>query len=353
MRKLGERVLDPSRHRNAWRVVTVEGDGTRRHRNFPTEAQAIIYAGERRKALAASCARSVEDAVSEYQTHMLAVGLKDATIEQNLYRLGVFLGDQGVQLRSWTPAKVAERYRALTAPDARVIDESTTAAFSVATHQAFLIAAKTFFSFCTGRGWLAVDPAAKVRKVGRKARGKTQLRIDEVRHWEALALAYAEAGEAGALAALLTFYMAMRASEVTGLHVRDIDDDASAIVIEGAKTEAGDRRIDVPDVLRPLLAALVAERAGDELLFGSHWRDWPRLWVQRICREAGVPEVSAHGMRGLYASISMQIKRDPNALAEFMGHASSSVTMQHYAAPDAVARGAAGAVLKVLNGGKQ
>jgi hypothetical protein len=45
----------------------------------------------------------------------------------------------------------------------------------------------------------------------------------------------------------------------------------------------------------PLLARLAANRSPTELLFGQHWRDWPRHCVQAICRKAKLPVVIAHG----------------------------------------------------------
>ena len=44
-------------------------------------------------------------------------------------------------------------------------------------------------------------------------------------------------------------------------------------------------------------------------LFGEHWRDWVRKWVQRICEAAGVPVVTAHGMRGLHSTLARGARR--------------------------------------------
>jgi hypothetical protein len=45
-------------------------------------------------------------------------------------------------------------------------------------------------------------------------------------------------------------------------------------------------------------------RDPEERLIGKHWRDWPREWVQRICREANVPVATAHGLRGTHATLA-------------------------------------------------
>jgi hypothetical protein len=35
-------------------------------------------------------------------------------------------------------------------------------------------------------------------------------------------------------------------------------------------------------------------------------RDWVRKWVKRICNTAGVPKVTAHGMRGLHSTLAVE-----------------------------------------------
>jgi integrase len=85
---------------------------------------------------------------------------------------------------------------------------------------------------------------------------------------------------------------------------RDVDDAARVLWIERAKTRAGDRRLEVPEVLRPQLAALVAGRAPDAPLFGGHDRHWVGYHVRRLCRLAKVPVVCPHVLRGTQSSIA-------------------------------------------------
>jgi integrase len=56
------------------------------------------------------------------------------------------------------------------------------------------------------------------------------------------------------------------------------------------------------EFLQPYLVELARGRDPQAALFGEHWRDWPRKWVQRICKAAGGPKVTAHGMRGLHGT---------------------------------------------------
>ena len=67
------------------------------------------------------------------------------------------------------------------------------------------------------------------------------------------AVALADDGEAGAVAALLALVMGMRANEIVSRVVRDLDDDGKLLWIPDSKTEAGRRTLQVPELLRPLL----------------------------------------------------------------------------------------------------
>jgi integrase len=116
-----------------------------------------------------------------------------------------------------------------------------------------------------------------------------------------------------------------------------VDDDGRLLWIPDSKTEAGKRTLEVPSVLRPHLRALAKGKDAQALLFGRHWRDWVRKWVARICRAALVPEVSAHGMRGLHATLAMDAGVTGHVVAASLGHESVTTTKTSYARPEAVA----------------
>ena len=71
----------------------------------------------------------------------------------------------------------------------------------------------------------------------------------------------------------------------------------------------------VPDELRPYLLDLAEGKEAQDLLFGYRDRAWPRAWVQRICHEAGVMVVTAHGNRGLHGSLSIEAGVTPSRAA--------------------------------------
>src|SRR5690348_485354 len=101
----------------------------------------------------------------------------------------------------------------------------------------------------------------------------------------------ADAGHAGAVAAMMALVMGMRASEIVSRVVRDLDDGGALLWIPDSKTLAGRRKLEVPELLQAYRVKLARERDSQAALFGEHWRDWPRKWVQRICKVAGVPKV--------------------------------------------------------------
>jgi integrase len=88
-------------------------------------------------------------------------------------------------------------------------------------------------------------------------------------------------------------------------------------------------------------------------LFGEHWRDWPRKWVQRICKAAGVPKVTAHAMRGLHSTLAVDSGITSHAVAAALGHGSFKTTAESYAQRDAVAGVQQRRALEVMTGGKR
>jgi len=120
----------------------------------------------------------------------------------------------------------------------------------------------------------------------------------------AKAIELANAGEPGAVAALVALLMGMRANEIVSRVVRDLDDEGRLLWIPDSTTEAGRRTLQVPDLLRAHLRGLAEGKRPEAALFGHHWRDWVRKWVLRICVTSGVPSVTAHAMRGLHSTLA-------------------------------------------------
>jgi integrase len=238
--------------------------------------------------------------------------------------------------------------RSLTVTVARDLFARRSGATSGDTQHGELAAARQFVAFCRSEGWMVGDPFAELSptKPKSRARRKQQHRIDEARRFIDCAAGAGEEGVAAAMALL----MDLRASEIIGRRVRDVDNRGTILVIEEAKSDAGERRLGIPEELRAPIAQLCANRKADDLLFPGRTRRWVDYHVRRICGMAQVPVIGPHGLRRTHSSISVgEVSVEHVALA--MGHASATVTRRHYLAPGAEQTGRARAALRVLKGG--
>jgi len=90
-------------------------------------------------------------------------------------------------------------------------------------------------------------------------------------------------------------------------------------------------------VLQPLLQRLANGKASGDQLFGVGVnRHWVLRMVARVCKIAGVPAVTPHGLRGTHATLAVGAGISGDAVAASLGHESFAVTASHYAQPEAV-----------------
>jgi integrase len=99
----------------------------------------------------------------------------------------------------------------------------------------------------------------------------------------------------------------------------------------------------IPEQLRPLILRLMAtKRSADEPLFypATHkcalGDAYYNVRVRALCRQAGVPEVVTHSLRGLHATLALEGGATSDAVAKALGHSSFAMTEQHYASPSSV-----------------
>lgn len=227
---------------------------------------------------------------------------------------------------------------------------------SVQEHRHCLSRARALGAWLVEQGLWKENPLAKIKPVGRPNRGKAQLTRDEAR--KLLRWCLAQVGDDGATATVTLLLLGLRASELCGLVVRNLDDGGALLHVHGTKTEAARRTLGVPEELQPVLRAqaLVARRrpkgdlaAVSPALWGRD-RWWVHREVTRCCKEADVPPVPPHGLRGTWASLARAVATAPTAVAEALGQAGTEVQERHYAKPEAMAAGAQRSVLKVLRG---
>jgi integrase len=345
----GERVLGPYPIGRQWRVVVVGAGGERNSRFYPTKEEAEEVIRAVRKEFAKQGQKTMQEALDAYEDYLSTDKQNKAvSVANTIYRLETFFSDRNMMLGGLTPRICGSYYEELRRRSTR-----TNKVFSVDSHRTILAAAKTFLRWCSAkpRRWVSRSPLEEVQGVGKRKHGKPQLRIDEARKWVGKATEMAGQGEPGAVAALVSLLMGMRASEITTRIVRDLDDGGRLLWIPDAKTEAGKRTLQVPAALQPYLKGLAEGKTPQQKLFGDHWRDWVRKWVKRICIEAKVPQVTAHGMRGLHSTLALEHGASAHVVASSLGHESFSTTVAHYAKPEAITGARQRKVLTVLDGG--
>jgi integrase len=327
-------ICGPYKQRRRWKLVIVTGRSRGRResyaRAFDTREQAQTWSREFRRQRAAA-GRTVKDAVDAYLENLRRKGNKEGSIKTAGYRLAALL-DYSMALIDLTPRRAQDLYDDL-------VDEGV----AVDTHRGCLVSGRAFGRFCMSKSWLHVNPFAKVEPVGRKAKGKEQLRIDEARTYMTYCLkTWNEKRDRSAIAGLLALVFSMRASEVAQLVARDVDDRGRILHIAAhdAKTIASKRAAKVPAILTPVLLELADNPATpDGHLFSKEFskeankpadRHWVLYWARYHMAAAGVTVVTAHGLRGTSATIGTVQTGGAEVMASALGHTSTSMTKAHY-----------------------
>ena len=204
------------------------------------------------------------------------------------------------------------------------------------------------------------SPAEKVKPIGRRRRGKPQLRRGEARAVFATASELASDGDEGALAVLAILCLGLRSNELLMRIVRDVDVDLDGVLlwIDEGKTASAVRHMEIPDPLAEMLAEKVAGREPNEWLFpaetetGHRRRNWLQGAVRRICELARVPKITPHGLRGTWASLTSEAGVAAHIVSRELGHASLQITRRHYTRQGATDRARTKRMLKVVKGAK-
>jgi integrase len=276
--------------------------------------------------------QTVGEAVQAYLDELKSRGTTKAHQVSVAARLKLMMPNQDEQLLTELHPIVCQR----------LYDEARNKGKSVDYHRNALLTARSMCTWLVETGALTNNPFAGIKGVGKRKRGKVQLTIDESRKFVDTCLAEDSTNATAALCCLL---LAMRAGEICGLTPRAIDDGGRILRVERSttKTEAGERLIEVPDVLRSRMPALAAAEMTRHRI--NHH-------VRRLCRLAGVTEVGPHALRGTHASLATRAGATSQLVASTLGHAKTSVTEAHYTERGATEAQAGAVALKVLNGGR-
>lgn len=283
--------------------------------------------------------KPVEALIEEYIQYVGEYeGYRERTKRNERQRLLHFFGSPMRELRLSTVT--ANRAEQMYLSHSQRLGYNTGRPLSPTTHRADLRILKRFGDWAQRSGHIAKSPFTSVQPIGRDRTGKVQLRMDELDRWLQVAWQSVQAGDTLALVAMLCLWRGLRVSEVLGRVVRDLDEDGAVLVIEGAKTRAGNRRVDVPPFLRPFVQSLRAGQAPTAWLFrqlrnpGKARRQGSvHQRVRAICRRAGVPAICTHSLRGTNATLKVQAGASEDYVARSIGHTSFGTTLRHYVDP--------------------
>lgn len=352
------RIEGPFRHGSGYRCRVLTASGPRWCPVRPTRDHAYRMAEQVVSIAMQDGQLSVRQALDAYREHQTEKGNRPASVHntgQVLRRF--FLPVLDAPLHKVTPQKGRDLYDRL----CRERSSATGRVVATDTHRNYLAQAKTFLTWCIGQRWIRIHPLEAVIGIGKRRHGKPQLTIDEARSLYKVCFQVADRDD-GALAVLLALLLGLRASEITSRTVRDIDDGgrvlrvgSNAAIEFDPKTRAGKRAIVIPEVLRPLLKLRTRHKLPAALLFpteegGPHWRDWVAEQTRRFCRQAGLPVVCAHSLRGVAASTAVAAGVAAEAVAKTLGHESTEITRRAYIAPGTLERAERDQVCAVLAG---
>ena len=337
------RIHGPYPARKRWRLIVVEPDGTRRQEFYDTIEEAEAAKG---KVVISDDSPTIMEAIRMYKDYLERKGCRPQSLATARYRLNSFF-----EIDKPSGGLAMINLSRLTVEQCKTLYDEQTRRMKVDTHRSTLTLAKTFGQWCVKQGWIATSPLVSIEPIGRRKRGKEQLRISEARAFLATCDSFGRNGDAGAIAAMTLLLLGMRASEVSERVVRDLDDDGRILWIPKSKTEAGRRTLEVPESLRPHLMRLARGKKPTDRLFTEKDRQWVLYHVRRMCLKAGVPVITAHSLRGLHATLATEHGSTGRIVASALGHTSfEGVTKRHYVAPGTTERVAQRRVEQVLGG---
>ena len=343
--------------RKRWRVEVTRADGTRASRVYPTKEIAEEVAAAARHELEHTI-QTVHEAIDMYIRELTERGSTKSHLVSSRARLKMMFPPENKWLIGQLPPEVAQRLydnvRERKSP-------RTGKRYAVDTHRHALNESRAMCKWLVSKGAMSRNPFERVEGVGKRKKGKTQLTIDEARKFIDTCLNYEHPvmradgrnktrasqldPQVGVTAAMCCLILAMRASEIAGLTPRSIDDGGRVLRVfrSTTKSDAGERLLEVPEMLQDRLPALAAAEIS---------RHQINNWVHRLCKVAGVTDVGPHALRGTHASLATRAGATSQLVAGSLGHASSAVTHRHYTKAEAVTDANVGAALKVLAGGK-
>lgn len=333
----------PEPHRSKFRVAVMTLDGKHVRQSFENETDAREFIDKSATKTLGSKGHTIETVIDDYLSTRR--DLKASSIETLRFRMAAI-----IKGRTHFPIEVFPWRMAW---NERVAAQATDSQLGTRSDLQGLL------------GWALKQRILRrspelPEVTGRRHKGKDQLRIDEAKRVVVLVQA---TGDPLAIALVSMLLTGIRPGEAMALKVRDLDDEGTVLWVaaEGGKTDAAKRMVEVVPALRPMLTALAQGRPGEDYLFRfksqkrkttnllKSRRDALHRRLRRLCKEAGVPSVVPHSLRGPHSTIATERGSTGRAVADALGHTSfARITEPHYLAPGTADRANARRVQKVL-----
>ncbi|MBL9040612.1 MAG: tyrosine-type recombinase/integrase [Myxococcales bacterium] len=335
-------MLGPYENKDKWRLVVKSGD-KRKSLVFDTVEQAATAKSNLLASFDDSAKLTIGDLLAQFIEYKRQRGCVDRSllhVKHTIMRIFPKL-DKPAHM---SPEK-AEALYLLT------VDK-----YAVASHAIALRTVKAMFRFAVKKKLVAKNPFDDVQSIGRANKGKLQLRTDEAKRLTDFLTERASLGEWRALALLTQLFLGLRSSEVLALKKRDLDCEASVIVVDGTKTKNAKRRLalDAP-IVRELLRRRAEGMKPDALLFSLNCSTVLSATclhkaLTKYCQQADLPIVCPHSLRGLHSSLAVQAGASSSYVARALGHGSDEVTKRHYISESAMDSARSARVSEALAG---
>lgn len=356
----GRRCLGPY-GRGPYAVAIFDGEGGRDDREFATQEEASAHIRLVEQAWGQLDERSIADALDSYDDHLKGSN-NDGSRKERMRRLRLFFSSAAsMRLTRLHHTRAKELYAAF-----RV-------GRSVDYHRNTLGGARGFLEWCRKEGWVASNALTDVDGVGERTAGKEQHTGDEAQRffrwcmWKAHRRGdgHQRRDSDAAIGVMLALTLGLRSGDVTKRLVRDVDLDGTVLRVgmttdrkRQGKTARSNRARRVPELLQPLLRQVVTGRGPLEPLFaamdgGHHTRAWLLAAMKRFCRDADVPYVCVHALKGTAGNVLADEGDAADRIAAHLSHESSMTTTRHYVDGEAVEAARRGRGFAVIAGGKK
>jgi integrase len=351
----------PEKHGHKWRVKVRGEDGKRPYVTFETEAEARAF--ER------------VNNPRNFRTFTVSMPSANQRLARDVQRQEVTVLDYGRDV-VMTPTRGQElrpNTRSMYETAMRKIEQSDLGSMPIRSVTASDV--RRFFAGLTGNrdnvravlakvfsaardeGIIRVSPLAQAKIRPSKRNGKHE-RLRALTPDQVEALALAAGNDRDALAIRLGAYVGLRAGEVGGLNVEDVDIDGcrlhirrnaqqargGGVEIGDPKTETSDRSLKVPSSIVDDIVAYVEKHPplADGTIFYTSARnamyDGPlTAMVLKAARKAGLYRRDGgrqwptfHKLRNTAASLLIAAKLEPKAIQEYLGHSSIRMTYDLY-----------------------